>query len=153
MQPKRWSDENEIPDADAPETFRKSTMLSQHISYLKDFFRSYKDFSDAHIDALEILVTKLYNNFGINDYTDFSKVKNTDYPIMEDLYALAEEEFNKYEAGSKSLFTEELLREICLGINSMCKVRRVSSSTDTPTSPMISLSASVSRDSWTATRS
>ena len=34
---------------------------------------------------------------------------------------LAEEEFNKYEAGSKSLFTEELLREICLGINSMCK--------------------------------
>lgn len=121
LQPKRWSDENEIPDEDAPETFRKSTMLSQHISYLKDFFRSYKDFSDAHIDALEILVTKLYNNFGINDYTDFSKVKNTDYPIMEDLYALAEEEFNKYEAGSKSLFTEELLREICLGINSMCK--------------------------------
>ena len=121
LQPKRWSDENEIPDEDAPETFRKSTMLSQHISYLKDFFRSYKDFSDAHIDALEILVTKLYNNFGINDYTDFSKVKNTDYPIMEDLYSLAEEEFNKYEAGSKSLFTEELLREICLGINSMCK--------------------------------
>ena len=51
LQPKRWSDENEIPDEDAPETFRKSTMLSQHISYLKDFFRSYKDFSDAHIDA------------------------------------------------------------------------------------------------------
>ncbi len=121
LQPKRWSDENEIPDEEAPETFRKSTMLSQHISYLKDFFRSYKDFTDAHIDAIEILITKLYNNFGINDYTDFSKLKNTDYPIMEDLYALAEDEFNKYEKGSKSLFTEELLREICLGINSMCK--------------------------------
>ena len=121
LQPKRWTDEAEAPDEDAPETFRKSTMLSQHISYLKDFFRSYKDFADAHIDALEILVTKLYNNFGINDYTDFSKLKNTDYPIMEDLYALAETEFMKYEHGSKSLFTEELLREICLGINSMCK--------------------------------
>ncbi len=121
LQPKRWTDEAEAPDEDAPETFRKSTMLSQHISYLKDFFRSYKDFTDAHIDALEILVTKLYNNFGINDYTDFSKLKNTDYPIMEDLYALAETEFMKYEHGSKSLFTEELLREICLGINSMCK--------------------------------
>jgi type IV secretory pathway VirB4 component len=96
-------------------------MLSQHISYLKDFFRAYKDFSDAHIDALEILVTRLYNNFGINDYTDFTRVKNTDYPIMADLYALAEEEYRKYEHGSKSLFTEELLREICLGINSMCK--------------------------------
>ena len=121
LQPKRWTDEAEAPDEDAPETFRKSTMLSQHISYLKDFFWSYKDFTDAHIDALEILVTKLYNNFGINDYTDFSKLKNTDYPIMEDLYALAEAEFMKYEHGSKSLFTEELLREICLGINSMCK--------------------------------
>ena len=121
LQPKRWTDEAEAPDEDAPETFRKSTMLSQHISYLKDFFRSYKDFTDAHIDALEILVTKLYNNFGINDYTDFSKLKNTDYPIMEDLYALAVAEFMKYEHDSKSLFTEELLREICLGINSMCK--------------------------------
>lgn len=61
-------------------------MLSQHISYLKDFFRSYKDFSDAHIDALEILLTRLYNNFGINDYTDFSLVKNTDYLLFTDSY-------------------------------------------------------------------
>ena len=121
MQPKMWSESTEAMDEDAPETFRKSTMLSQHISYLKDFFRSYKDFSDAHIDALEILVTRLYHNFGINDYTDFARVKNTDYPIMEDLYDLAEEEYRKYEQGSKSLFTEELLREICLGIHSMCK--------------------------------
>lgn len=120
LQPKKWSETTEAPDEDAPETFRKSTMLSQHISYLKDFFRSYKDFSDSHIDALEILVTRLYNNFGINDYTDFSRVKNTDYPIMADLYELCEEEYMKYEHGSKSLFTEELLREICLGINSMC---------------------------------
>ena len=121
LQPKMWSESTEAMDEDAPETFRKSTMLSQHISYLKDFFRSYKDFSDAHIDALEILVTRLYNNFGINDFTDFSKLKNTDYPIMADLYALCEEEYQKYEHGSKSLFTEDLLREICLGINSMCK--------------------------------
>ena len=40
---------------------------------------------------------------------------------MADLYELAEEEYMKYESGSKSLFTEELLREICLGLNSMCK--------------------------------
>ena len=39
---------------------------------------------------------------------------------MEDLYALCETEYLKYEQGSKSLFTEDLLREICLGINSMC---------------------------------
>ena len=121
LQPKRWTENVDLSDENSPETFRKSTMLSQHIAYLKDFFRSYKDFTDAHIDALEILITRLYNNFGIDDYTDFSTVRNTDYPIMEDLYALAEEEFMKYQHGSKSLFTEDLLREICLGINSMCK--------------------------------
>ena len=120
LEPKAWSDDVD-DDKDAPEAFRKSTRLSQHISYLKDFFRSYKDFTDAHIDAIEILLSRLYANFGITDYTDYSKLKATDYPVMSDLYDLVEQEYLKYEHGSKSLFTEELLREICLGINSMCK--------------------------------
>ncbi len=120
LEPKAWSDDADI-DEDAPEAFRKSTRLSQHISYLKDFFRSYKDFTDAHIDAIEIIVSRLYANYGITDYTDYSKLKPTDYPVMSDLYDLVEQEYLKYEHGSKSLFTEELLREICLGINSMCK--------------------------------
>lgn len=120
LEPKAWSDDETI-DEDAPEAFRKATRLSQHISFLKDFFRSYKDFSDAHIDAIEILVSKLYASKGIDDHTDYSKLKPTDYPVMSDLYDLAEQEYLKYENGSKSLFTEELLREICLGLNSMCK--------------------------------
>lgn len=120
LEPKAWSDDVD-EDKGAPEAFRKSTRLSQHISYLKDFFRSYKDFTDAHIDAIEILLSRLYANFGITDYTDYSKLKATDYPVMSDLYDLVEQEYLKYEHGSKSLFTEELLREICLGINSMCK--------------------------------
>ena len=63
----------------------------------------------------------MYEQFGINDSTDYSKLKPCDYPIMSDLYELAECEYKKYESGSRSLFTEDLLREICLGINSMCK--------------------------------
>lgn len=121
LEPKAWTD-NTSPeeDLDSPEAFRKTTRLSQHISYLKDFFRVYKDFDDAQIDALEILLTRLYAKFGITDHTDFDRLKTTDYPIMEDLYAMVEEEYHRYEIGSKSLFTEDLLREICLGLNSMC---------------------------------
>lgn len=121
LEPKAWTD-NTSPeeDLDSPEAFRKTTRLSQHISYLKDFFRVYKDFDDAQIDALEILLTRLYAKFGITDHTDFDRLKATDYPIMEDLYAMVEEEYHRYEIGSKSLFTEDLLREICLGLNSMC---------------------------------
>ena len=121
LEPKAWADETTDSDEDAPEAFRKSTRLSQHISYLKDFFRSYKDFTDAHIDAIEILVTDLYTKFGITDRTDYGRLRSVDYPVMADLYMLAESEYHKYAEGSKSLFTEDLLREICLGLNSMCK--------------------------------
>ncbi len=120
LEPKAWADDVE-DDNDAPEAFRKSTRLSQHISYLKDFFRSYKDFADEHIDAIEILVTNLYASYGIDDRTDYSRLSSDDYPVMSDLYDLVESEYQKYEKGSKSLFTEQLLREICLGLNSMCK--------------------------------
>jgi len=120
LEPKAWADDFSDDD-DAPEAFRKSTRLSQHISYLKDFFRSYKDFADEHIDAIEILLSTLYTKYGITDHTDYNRLTSLDYPIMSDLYDLVENEYLKYEQGSKSLFTEQLLREICLGLNSMCK--------------------------------
>ena len=120
LEPKEWNDNPMESDVDAPETFRKATRLSQHISFLKDFFRVYKDFSDEQIDAIEILLTTLYRKFGITDHTDYDTLKAKDYPVMADLYALAEDEFHKYEKGSRSLFTEDLLRSICLGLNSMC---------------------------------
>lgn len=120
LEPKEWSDNGGEADADSPEAFRKATRLSQHISYLKDFFRVYKDFDDAQIDALEILLTRLYGKFGIHDDTDYSKLTAGDYPIMADLYEIVENEYMKYEKGTKSLFTEDLLRELCLGLNSMC---------------------------------
>lgn len=120
LEPKEWSDAPNDFEEDAPETFRKATRLSQHISFLKDFFRVYKDFDDEQIDAIEILLSNLYRKFGITDHTDYDTLKPEDYPIMEDLYALAEKEYLKYEKGSKSLFTEDMLRSICLGLNSMC---------------------------------
>lgn len=103
-----------------PEVFKKETRLSQHIAFLKDFFRSYKDFSDTQIDTIEILLSKLYARFGITDSTDYSKMKSTDYPIMEDFYNLCEEEFMTYDNKRKYLYTEETLQEVCLGIHSMC---------------------------------
>ena len=62
MEPKCWDDGGSPEDNDAPEAFRKSTRLSQHTSFLKDFFRAYKDFDDRHIDTIEIMVGKLYEN-------------------------------------------------------------------------------------------
>ena len=121
LEPKTWSNGDEVDiDPSTPITFRKVTRLSQHIAYLKDFFRAYKDFSDSQIDTIEILLSKLYARFGITDSTDYSKLKATDYPIMEDFYKLCEEEFYGYDKQRKYLYTEETLQEVCLGIHSMC---------------------------------
>lgn len=120
LEPKAWSDGNDEIDATTPEAFKKQTRLSQHIAFLKDFFRSYKDFTDAQIDTIEILLAKLYARFGITDTTDYAKMKPTDYPIMEDFYKLSEEEFMTYDKQRKYLYTEQTLQEVCLGINSMC---------------------------------
>lgn len=121
LEPKAWSDGNDSDsDPNTPAAFRKVTRLSQHIAYLKDFFRAYKDFTDVQIDTIEILLAKLYARYGITDATDYSKMKPTDYPIMEDLYRLCEEEFMTYDKQRKYLYTEETLQEVCLGIHSMC---------------------------------
>ena len=126
LEPKAWSEnsrfgnqENETDDS--PETFRKVTRLSQHISYLKDFFRAYKDFTDAEIDTIEIMLMKLYARFGIDDLTDLDKLENCDYPVMSDLYELVEKEFMAFDNAKKHLYTEEILQNICLGLHSMCK--------------------------------
>ncbi len=120
LEPKAWSDTVEETDEDSPEAFKKVTRLSQHIAFLKDFFRCYKDFDDTQIDTIEILLAKLYARFGITDTTDYTEKKSTDFPTMSDFYKLCEEEFMTYDKTRKYLYTEETLQEVCLGINSMC---------------------------------
>ena len=120
LEPKAWADNADSADPDAPPAFRKATRLSQHIAFLKDFFRSYKDFTDSQIDTIEILLSKLYARFGITDSTDYGTKKTSDFPIMEDFYKLCEEEFYSYDSKRKYLYTEETLQEVCLGIHSMC---------------------------------
>lgn len=122
LQPLAWNEETENEDDErTPEAFKKTTMLSRHISYLKDFFRSYKDFSTPQLDTIELMLQKLYRRFDMDDYTDFSQVAADKFPTMSDFYDLLEEEFDLYDPKRKNLFTEETIQEVCLGLHSMCK--------------------------------
>lgn len=112
-----WNEDTEA-DESAPEAFRKSTLLARHISFLKDFFRAYKDFSDPQLDTIEIMLSKLYRKWGISEETDFRRLTPEDYPILSDLYALINNELVNYRNGS--LYTRELLQEVLLGLHSLC---------------------------------
>lgn len=120
LEPKAWTD-GEKGGYDSPEAFKKVTKLSQHISYLKDFFRAYKDFTDSEIDTIEIMLIKLYARFGIDDTTDLDSLIDEDYPMMSDLYELIEKEFMAFDKEVKHIYTEDMLQNICLGLHSMCK--------------------------------
>lgn len=120
LEPKAWTDGIADVDLRTPDAFKRITRLSQHIAFLKDFFRSYKDFTDIQIDTIEILLSKLYARFGITDMTDYSKMKPSDFPVMEDFYKLCEEEYMTYDKQRKYLYTEDTLQDVCLGIHSMC---------------------------------
>ena len=120
LEPKLWDETGSPEDLDAPQTFRVRSRLSQHISFLKDFFRSYKDFTDREIDVIELMLQKLYTGWDISDQTDFEAMSPEDYPILSDLYTLMEREYKEFDENRRQLYTAEALRKILLGLHSMC---------------------------------
>lgn len=120
LEPKVWDVDGE-DDPEAPAAFREQSRLSQHISFLKDFFRSYKDFTDRHVDTIELMLERMYERFGINNKTDFSRLRPVDYPILSDLYKVMEDAYQHYEDEKDPLYPKELLQEVLLGLHSMCK--------------------------------
>ena len=121
LEPKLWDDGSEGDDPDAPAAFRQKTRLSQHISFLKDFFRAYKEFSDRHIDTIELMLGRLYAKWGMDDDTDFQPLSPRDYPVLSNLYDVIEEAYRNYDSEEYPLYPRELLQEVLLGLHSMCR--------------------------------
>ena len=120
LEPKVWDVDGE-DDPEAPAAFREQSRLSQHISFLKDFFRSYKDFTDRHVDTIELMLERMYSKFGIDNKTDFSRLRPVDCPILSDLYKVIEDAYQHYENEKNPLYPKDLLQEVLLGLHSMCK--------------------------------
>ena len=120
LEPKLWDTEGG-DDPEAPAAFQQRTRLSQHVSFLKDFFRAYKDFSDRHIDTIELMLERLYRKWGLNDHTDFQSMKPKDFPVLSDLYDVIEDAYQHYDREENPLYPRELLQEVLLGLHSMCR--------------------------------
>ena len=119
LEPRCWDTDADPNDMDAPSAFRQSTRLAQHTSFLKDVFRTYKDFTTAQIDTIEIMLTKLYTEWGITEETDFSQMRPEDYPILSELYDFIEIEYETFDETKPQLYTRETLQQVLLGLHSM----------------------------------
>ncbi|MDF2677955.1 MAG: hypothetical protein K0Q97_2291 [Bacillota bacterium] len=128
LEPKTFNDSNYSGDNEENSqnyfvsTFNKKTILSQHISFLRDFFKAYKnDFNDELADVLEIELERTYKKFNIDYESDLKNKKATDYPILSDLYSTIEEDFNNYDNLKFAIYTKEQLRGLLIGLHSICK--------------------------------
>lgn len=89
--------------------------LSLHFQFLQTFFQIlYPSLTEIEFSKLDLVFEELYKKFGIDNDTDISKLKNTDFPILEDLYFLLEKKNkkNQDEILEKLL---ALIRPICIG--------------------------------------
>ena len=121
LEPRCWDTDADPDDISAPAAFRQSTRLAQHTSFLKDVFRTYKDFTTAQIDTIEIMLTRLYTEWGITEETDFSQMRPEDYPILSELYDFIEIEYETFDETKPQLYTRETLQQVLLGLHSMCR--------------------------------
>ncbi len=89
--------------------------LSLHFQFLQTFFQIlYPSLTEIEFSKLDLVFEELYQKFHINKHTDISKLKNTDFPILEDLYFLLEEKDKiKHDRIYEKLLA--LMRPICVG--------------------------------------
>ena len=89
--------------------------LALHFQFLRTFFSIlYPSLQDMEFSALELLLEELYEKFNITKNTDISKLKNTDFPKLEDLYSFIEEK-NKQSSNETFEKILSLIRPICVG--------------------------------------
>lgn len=125
LEPRLWSSSNSEGDDDSPEPFKHTGRLSQHIAYLRDFFKCYKDLEDYKLDIIEIMLKETYRRHRISDSTNFSALDTDGYPILSDLYTVIEQMLGSYDEDIKDntrpiMYTKEQLQQTGLSLQSIC---------------------------------
>ena len=124
LEPKTFTrddDDMSINDDTNPEiqTFRTKGALSQHISFLRDFFRTYKALDRAHLDVLELILTGLYKEFGITNQTNMRAIPKDQFPTMTDLWNYTGRMLENYNP-KEYMFSMDMLRDVRLALESIC---------------------------------
>ena len=97
--------------------------MALHIQNIRPFFKLlFPEITHNQMTLLIEHLEKLYNKFGITWNTDISNLKNTDFPILKNLYDFLIEHIEKLESTNTDLtdykIVAGLLREVSIGADS-----------------------------------
>lgn len=93
--------------------------MALHIQTIRPFFNLlFPEITHHQMTILIEYLEKLYNNFGITWDTDIIKLKNTDFPILKDLYDLISEKVEELEKTNIDItdykVVQGLLRDVAI---------------------------------------
>lgn len=89
--------------------------LAIHFQFLHTFFEIlFPSLTDIEFSILDRVLEELYLKFNITTNTDVSRLENTEFPLLEDLYYLLENK-NKVEYKSEYEKLLSLIRPIAIG--------------------------------------
>ncbi|MDO5556667.1 MAG: ATP-binding protein [Clostridia bacterium] len=96
--------------------------MALHFQTLRTFFKLlFPELTSVQTAILEETLEELYNNFGIYWNTNIKDKKNTDFPIMSDLYSLIEKKIKIEKDTEKTKEYEilkSLIRTVAIGADS-----------------------------------
>lgn len=90
-------------------------VIALHFQFLHTFFEIlFPSLTDIEFSLLDLVLEELYTRFGITQDIDISKLENTDFPKLEDLYYLLEDK-NEIDYKEEYVKLLSLLRPISIG--------------------------------------
>ena len=107
------------PDDNEADEMTGKSVFVQHLSFLKNFFRAYKITDEHLLDVLEIVLLTLYEAKGIDEDTDFTQKKPTDYPVVSELIGFIDGLINNFDDKVGNYFSKKDLSELRLSLHSI----------------------------------
>ena len=106
-------DEEDEPDADE---WGKANSFSAHLQFLEEFYRQIlPGLSPEALEFLNSLTTNMYTSRGIDQDTDFSRLKPADYPTFNDLY---DDILETFQSGfTDNDYTKGILRTLMASVS------------------------------------
>jgi len=75
---------------------RVDDSFNQHLQFLEQFFRTILEgISSDAFEIINSLILEMYERFNINNDTDLTSLKATDYPTFDDLFGLIQEKLDE----------------------------------------------------------